>query len=498
MPADGGLNLAKAHLAMEQQVLEHVRRLLNDGRLRLDTRQGQRPITQFRLHLVEGDSVGELRQHLSEAGITDGTVEHSYPKRATLDVALLRRKWFVLAEVSGRLHLRVLAPLAALVSGDVPRPATLAEVQRAIDQATDPRCPTTIVLVSTSGFAVEARELAERKPGRTVLLLEPNGAGGWRTHGPTEIRSVVDLLDPENEDDKRRRVRDYVLAREVDLGGSGLSADKVASVIMLPVQLVEAEMKTLAKERPGWAARRLDGRLVLYRQGAALQPATTQEPAMLDRIRGLFGRKGDTEKKIAYLSERRAALGQQRDRLYEQLAKLEAQETALKHEYRQAGGPLAKRRITSQLLKLRKDAERRQQLLGMLNQQIQVVGVHLHNLELARTGTAHGLPPAEEIAEDAARAEQVLAEVQASAELAVSGGVAVGGLTEEETALMQELDAELTADVRQPAAGDALAMPQNAAIPRNVPGTTAQPTPMRLVRPEPDLPDSPQIPPRPD
>ena len=37
-------------------------------------------------------------------------------------------------------------------------------------------------------------------------------------------------------------------------------------------------------------------------------------------------------------------------------------------------------------MQLRKDLERRQQLLGMLNQQINVVSTHLHNLELVQQG----------------------------------------------------------------------------------------------------------------
>lgn len=504
MSVEGVAHQPREHLALESQVLSHVRRLLEDQRLRLDTRQGQRPVTHYRLHLVEGDGVARLRELLAEHGIADPTVEASFPREARLDVALLRRRWFVLAETVARLHVRVLSPVEALASGEPPRPATLAEVQRAIADAADPRVPTTVVLASTAGFAVEARELAERKPDRTVILLEPNGAGGWRVFGPTEIRSVVDLFDPEGEDEKRKRVRDYVLAREVDLGGSGLSADKVASVTMLPVQLVESELKRLSKDAPGWVARRLDGRLVLYRQGAALQPAAAHEPAMLDRVRSLFGRKGETEKKIAYLSERRAALGQQRDRIYEELSKLEAQQTALKNEYRHAAGPLGKRRITSHLLQLRKDVQRRQQLLNVLNGHIQVLGVHLHNLELARTGTAHGLSAPEHIAEDATQAEQVLAELQAGSEPAggVRAGPPAGGLTDEETRLMQELDAELdgtparSAAEAAPIAAAARSSSASPGASRDTVTTPSAPDrsdarpPLRLVRPEPEPPNA--------
>src|SRR4029078_10016379 len=97
---------------------------------------------------------------------------------------------------------------------------------------------------------------------------------------------------------------------------------------------------------------------------------------IIDKIRSLFARKGETEKKIAFLSERRAALGQQRDRAYEEIATLETKDAELKDQFKTAGAELIKRRITSQLLQLRKDMERRQQLLTVLNQQINVVSTH--------------------------------------------------------------------------------------------------------------------------
>ena len=164
---------------------------------------------------------------------------------------------------------------------------------------------------------------------------------------------------------------------------------------------------------------------------------------MIDRIKSLFARKGETEKKIAFLSERRAALGQQRDRAYEEIATLETKDGELKEQFKNAGAELIKRRITSQLLQLRKDMERRQQLLTVLNQQINVVSTHLHNLELVQQGNTAKLPDSEEMASDAAAAEEMLATLQESSEMAESvGGVASSGLSDEEMALYEELEKE--------------------------------------------------------
>ena len=166
---------------------------------------------------------------------------------------------------------------------------------------------------------------------------------------------------------------------------------------------------------------------------------------LIDRIRSLFARKGENEKKIAFLSERRAALSQQRDRAYEEITALEGKDNELRDQFKQARAPLTKRRITSQLVQLRKDIERRQQMIGVLNQQVNVVSTHLHNLELSQQGQVANLPDSEEIAADAAAAEEMLAQLQADNELAdsVSGvSTATAGMTEEEQALFEELEKE--------------------------------------------------------
>lgn len=160
----------------------------------------------------------------------------------------------------------------------------------------------------------------------------------------------------------------------------------------------------------------------------------------IDRVKALFSRKGETEKKIAFLSERRAALSQQRDRGYEDMSTLEGQEADLRKQFKEAGGEISKRRITSQLLQLRKDIDRRQQLLSVLNQQINVVSTHLHNLELVQQGHTAKLPDTEEMAQDAAAAEDVLAQLEADTELAGSvGSIASSGMSAEEQALYEEL-----------------------------------------------------------
>lgn len=498
MPTDNSPN---THLERERAVTAHFRRLLDDPRLQIATRRGNRGLEGTQP--VFGDALPAVRKALVDAGRPDRTLEAQMPKGVTADVAVKGRKWLFFSEAIGSLHLRVISPIAALARGeaaaandwsstaaDTDRPTSVPEVQRVLSEFGGD-LPRTVIIASTSGFSAEARELAQRSVGPgAVILLEPNSAGGWRVSGPSRLGDALALWDPEADAAKRERVRDFVRANDMNLGDSGLAADKIAQATMLDAQLVETELKSLARETSGLAARKLDGRLVLFRTGPTVSVTPPEGPDMIDRIKALFGQSQDNEKKVAYLSERRAALGQQRDRLYEELASLEGKESQLKDEFKNASGALGKRRITSQMLQLRKDAERRQQLLTVLNQQISVVGVHLHNLELTRTagtGGVQGLPTPDEIAEDAAKAEAVLAELQASSELAegVGSGLA-SGLSEEEAALLAELEAENAPPVAQTTRGDASNSPiRSPASPvRTEPARTAVPPIPRRNTPE--------------
>ena len=164
---------------------------------------------------------------------------------------------------------------------------------------------------------------------------------------------------------------------------------------------------------------------------------------MIDRIKSLFARKGENEKKISFLSERRALLGQQRDRAYDDIATLEKKDEAMRRLFRETNADIAKRRITSQLVQLRKDLDRRHQLISVLNQQIDVVSTHLHTLELVQQGQTAQLPDSDEMAMDAAKAEEMLATLEANHELAQSvGGVTTAGMSAEEQAMFDELTRE--------------------------------------------------------
>ena len=471
------------HQQLETDFIRHVQQLLEDDRLRVDTTSGRRPVSTMMKTVQADDRSVDLKRIMSEMRKPDRELQHQMPVGKFLEVTLQQRKLLVFRGVVGRLRVVCVSPTRALLAGENPQPLKPGEVSKLLSEVPPSvgGVPSTIVLMSTSGFTIEGHELAERRADRTVVMAEPNKAGGWAVYGPVETKALVDLFDPEAEESKRSRVREEVDAMTTELAGSGISTDKIATKTQLPLQLVESELKSYAKAHPGLVAKRLDGRVVLFREGSVPSSATSGggEMPLIDRIKTLFARKGENEKKISFLSERRTALMQQRDRAYEDMAAQESSEAKLRTEFKDATGDITKRRVTGQLLQLRKDIERRQQLISVLNQQINIVSTHLHNLELVQQGKSAHLPDSEEVATDAAKAEEMLAGLEADAELAGSvSAVGNTGLSAEEQALYEELERENASPVEpepQVAASSSASPVKTPATPQVAPHRRAEP-----------------------
>jgi TolA-binding protein len=445
------------HQQLERQFIAHVERLVTDERLRLATSRGRKSTVTLLRDVTFSDHGVELIRLMSEMGKRDRRLEAQMPIGRSLDVALSRKKWWLFKSPVGRFRAICLSPSRVLLSGQTPQPMSAPDLMQAISTTPPPLAgvPVTLAIMSTTGFTPEARDAARKLKDRTVILVSPNESGGWAVTAPPDDADTASLFDPELDLEKRSRIRAEIDANRIDLMSSGIATDKLAAKLLVSPQLVESELKSYARENPGLTAKRLDGRLVLFREGSAPIGAAAAsggaDMPFIDRVKTLFARKGEVEKKIAFLSERRTALSQQLDRGYEDMGVMEGKEAELRQQFKNATNDLPRRRITSQLVQLRKDVERRQQLLSVLNQQINVVSTHLHNLELQRQGKSASLPDSEEMAADAAAAEDVLAELQAGSELAESVGTAAhGGMSDEEQAVYEELLNETQQTKSQP------------------------------------------------
>ena len=468
------LEAAASQKALERRVVDHILGLLDDRRLVLPTTFGPRAVTTLQRDVDRWDRGGELKPLLIELNRPDYELQDRLPLGRGFDLRLSRQVLLAFNQTVGHLRVASLPPTRALASGEPPRAMGAQEVREAVSSlppikgkggagGSGSTGPMTLILFAGAGFTREARETARAfVDGPPTVLIEPNAAGGFDVTGPAGAGPLMELLDPEGEADRRRRARAAIEARRIDLITGAVALDAVALDTHLPLRLVEAEAKLWAGNNPdGVRVKTLDGVPMLFRDASL---ANSRNPAggtismptsstVTDRLRKLFGGSTADERKISYLAERRAALSRQRDLAYEELGALEGKESDLREQFKADESVLARRRITSQLVQLAKDVERRRQTTGVLNQQINIVGTHLHNLEIARQGSTAALPKSEEIAADAAKAEEVLAELQASSELAdeLAGSLGAMGLSDEESALYDQLSAEAAGKNQEPA-----------------------------------------------
>lgn len=448
------------HREKEKQFTDHVRGLLADSRLRLPTQDGMTAVTALQRRVEEKDREVDLKRLMQSKGVYDYDIQGKMPLGRELHVTLKRRSFFLFWRMVGDFRCVNVSPSDDLLTGAPARPADAASIKAALDAIPWlSGVPQTVVLCATGGFTDNARDFAGKRGDRALILVEPSPDGGWKIHAPPELKELVTLLDPEDQASKIVRIRQEIDAAKGEMLAGGISSSRIVARTQLQADFVEREIKAYAAEQ-GLAAKKIEGELMIYREGSGLNPLSGgAHMPFLDRLKSLFSIKGETEKKISLLSERRAALAKQRDQAFEEMDTLEKQESSLKDQFKNTTSNLTRKRLTSQLLQLRKDLERRQQVLGVLNQQINVVGAHLHNLELVQQGSHADMPDSEEMATDAAKAEEVLAELQANAEVASElTSIGPAGMSDEEQALFEELSKEMGIETEKPD----IAIPQQA------------------------------------
>ena len=164
----------------------------------------------------------------------------------------------------------------------------------------------------------------------------------------------------------------------------------------------------------------------------------------MEWIRSLFAAKGDEAGKINHLIENRNKLAARRDRLYEDIARLEKREQSVLDEGKQSTSIVVKRRVASQVAQLRKEIARWNTTASMLNQQINVLSTDIHNLTLLQQGQMAKLPTSEELTEHAVAAEEMLETLGADARMVegLEAGIAEQAMSDDEAAILKELQGD--------------------------------------------------------
>ena len=430
------------HRLREQVVIEHVRRLLDGGRIGFPIgRKPARPGT-VTVEVSESNDEADLKRLMIEMDMCDRDLQARMPLRRRLAARATRRWLLFFRRPAGALYVTCFSPWRHLLDGGEAPPMGAGDLATELSRGAREAGPDAVMVVaSTTGFTEEARQMATGR-GRTIVLLCPAETGGWSVQSPPEAEQLAKLLDPEPEAEKRRRIDECIRRYNADAISGGLAASRIARETGLPVELVQDEMQACA-ERLRLRMVRCDGDVMLVSASSGDGGAQDGGQSMLNIFRRMLGRPEDIGTQINRFTEKRAALAARRDRLYDEMESLEKRELQLREQFKSSSNELSKRRLTSQILQLRKDLERRQQNLSMLSQQIEVLSTHVHNLELIQLGRTAELPGADDLARQQAAAEKVMAELQADAEAAGAlGTTAATGMTNEERALYEQLEAE--------------------------------------------------------
>jgi hypothetical protein len=397
----------------------------------------------------EADESDRLRALLASNRVYDRERLKTLPANRRVAVHGYERRLWLWKRRTGVAIASVVSPLghyaSPSASGAAP-PIGLGELVDHVRRLVgDSKVPHIVGVCSPSGFTDEARAARLETANATVVLIEPDGAGGWRTHGVGETvdSRLLRIFDPEGAKQKLDRVRRAIAERSTDLLTGGLSASSIARSVNLPEEVVRQGFEQTALKDPELRVSHQDGEFLLFR-GAPQSPQEKRAMNVIDRIRQLFSREGDEAAKINVLAERRAGLSQRRDRIYEEIAKLEQKEADLFAQGKAATSAVPKRRLAAQIAQLRKDIARQNTTAAMLNQQINIISTDIHNLTLIQQGQMARLPDSAELTEHAVEAEELLETLKADAELV--GSLAVGQesalVAADELAILKEFEEE--------------------------------------------------------
>lgn len=438
--------------------------------------QPGRPIRGSRLDVREDYDAGDVRAALVDSGRFDRDLEREFPGCRSIVARGYETRWLIFTREVSRTMACVIAPPRSLVEdrGAAPAPVGLAELREFVRRrAGSSRLPVTVAVCSPSGFGDDVWNAEWDQPNVRVVLAAPRPGGGWRLRGlwKDADERLVHLFDPEPLTDKLERVQGELASRSHELMTGGLSAREMARKLDLPMVVLAQALDAAARQDRELQVRRTGDDLVVFRGAAAGNNRERGGMSVTDWVRSLFDKGGDEARKINMLSERRALLSQKRDRMYDDIGKLEAREADLVRQGKETTSTVVRRRLAAQIAQLRRDISRANTTAAMLNQQVNVISTHIHNLTLIQQGEMAKLPSAEELTEDAVKAEELLETLRADADLVgnLETGVAEAMLTGEEQAILDEFEQKEAVAGRE-VAGEELAKAQSAA---NIPAQAA-------------------------
>ena len=175
------------------------------------------------------DHAVDLKRVMADMRLPDRDLQHRMPVGASLDVTLQQRRLLVLTSAIGRLVAVATSPTRTLLAGGQPQPLRPAEVLKLLADVPKSTVPTTVVLMSTSGFhdrgprTGRAATRSDGDPGRPEQGRRVGGPRAGRDQGagrPVRPRGRRQQAGPGAGRGRRRR-------RRAGRGRAGVGQDRV-------------------------------------------------------------------------------------------------------------------------------------------------------------------------------------------------------------------------------------------------------------------------------
>ncbi|MFQ5461319.1 MAG: hypothetical protein ACE5E5_01695 [Phycisphaerae bacterium] len=395
---------------------------------------------------VESDEEDALRAMMASHRNYDKALLRSLPKNRRVELHGFARRLIFWKKKTGVAVATVLCPLDHFASGhsDNAPPIGLGELLDHVRKvATDKKVHYLIGVCSPTGFTNEARDAKLNMPNAQIVLTEPDGHGGYTTTACDDEldASIIRLFDAEDVKQKIERVREAIERRSAELITGGLTVSAVAQNLGLKEDLVARAFEQASQSDTELRLSRKSGEMLLFR-GAPVSHQEKSSMNVIDKIKQLFSGEGSEAEKINLLAERRATLAQRRDRIYEDIGKLEIKEAELLAQGKAAKSSVPKRRLAAQLAQMRKDIARQNTTAAMLNKQMDIISTDIHNLTLIQQGQAAQLPDTEELTSHAVEAEEMLETLKADSDLvgSLETGIEESLASDEELAILKEFE----------------------------------------------------------
>src|SRR4051812_13869481 len=103
------------HRQAERRFIEHVDRVLDDERLRVETIRGRKPVTTFQRNIRRSDHAVDVKRMMIDLRNYDRSLQDKLPTNPSIEVDLTQKKWWFFHQAVGHVRALSISPTRSLI-----------------------------------------------------------------------------------------------------------------------------------------------------------------------------------------------------------------------------------------------------------------------------------------------------------------------------------------------------------------------------------------------